>query len=59
MIPNNEKENDDEEPYTISSHFTVLGTAVKEVNAIEYQDLKNIALGQRTKQKNIKVGKES
>ena len=40
MIPNNEKENDDEEPYTTSSHFTVLGKAVKEVNAIEYQELK-------------------
>ena len=43
----------DEETTEMSSHTTVLDKAVKEVNVIEYRELKNIVLDQRTKQKKI------
>ena len=43
----------DEETTEMSSHTTVLDKAVKEVKVKEYQELKNIVLDQRTKQKKI------
>ena len=55
IISNIDKENNtNEEPTKIRSHITVLGKAVKKGNAIEYQELKNIILGQRTKHKKVK-----
>ena len=45
MISNFDKENNtNEEPTETRSHISVLGKAVKEGNAIEYQELKNIFL---------------
>ena len=43
----------DEETTELSSHTTVLDMAVKEVKVKEYQELKNIVLDKRTKQKKI------
>ena len=59
MIPNFDKENNTNEgPTEIRSHISVLGKAVKEGNAIEYQELKNIFLDQRTIQKKVKQSRK-
>ena len=55
MIPNFDKEKNTNEGHTeIRSHISVFGKAVKECNAIEYQELTNIFLDQRTIQKKVK-----
>jgi hypothetical protein len=54
IISNIDKDNNtNEEPTKIRSHISVIGKAVKEGNAIEYQELKNIFLGQGTIQKKV------
>ena len=59
MISNFDKENNIyEEPTEIRSHTTVLGKAVNEGNAIEYQEFKNIFLDQRTIQKKVKQSRK-
>ena len=59
MIPNFDKENNTNEgPTEIRSHISVLGKAVNEGNAIEYQELTNIFLDQRTIQKKVKQSRK-
>ena len=57
MIPRTNKEDNDEEPSKTSTHISVLGKTEKDANAIEYQDLKNIFLEQRTIQKILNQNK--
>ena len=55
MIPNFDKENNTNEgPTEIRSHISVLGKAVRDVNGKEYQELENIFLEHRTKNKKLK-----